>query len=89
MGSIAAVHAMEVMERVWTILAMEWMAGTRALDHSGRETGPFLSGLIDAYRAWVPAAQGDRVLADEIEVTKQFLQSLPIEDEDFLRFELK
>jgi len=29
------------------------------------------------------------VLADEIEVTKQFLQSLPIEDEDFLRFELK
>jgi histidine ammonia-lyase len=89
MGSIAAIHAMEVMERVWTILAMEWMAGTRALDHSGRETGPFLSGLIDAYRAWVPAAQGDRVLADEIEVTKQFLQSLPIEDEDFLRFELK
>ncbi len=88
MGSISAVHALEVLDRVWTILAMEWMAATRALDHSRRHAGSVITGLMVAYRGWVPAPEGDRILADEVEATKQFLSSIPIEDQEFLRFAL-
>lgn len=86
MGSIAGVHAVEVLDRVWTILAMEWMAATRAIDLSKRQPGSLIEGLMEVYRQSVPEAKGDRVLADEIEITKDFLQSIPVEDPDFLRF---
>ncbi|MDG1252589.1 MAG: histidine ammonia-lyase [Schleiferiaceae bacterium] len=87
MGSIAAVHAVEVLDRIWTILAMEWMAATRALDLSHRKAGSLIEGLLEVYRQSVPEAKGDRVLADEIEITKDFLQNISLEDPDFLRFQ--
>ena len=86
MGANAATDTIDILDRVWTILSMEWMAAIRSIEMSERISPEAISDLIHSYREMYPPSQGDNVLAEEIQVAEKFLRDIIIEDKPFLKF---
>jgi len=86
MGANAATDTIDILDRVWTILSMEWIAAIRSIEMSERISPEAISDLSDSYRDIYPSSQGDNVLAEEIQVAEKFLRDIIIEDKSFLKF---
>ena len=86
MGANAATDSIDILDRVWTILSMEWIAAIRSIEMSERNGPEAISDLIHSYRDIYPSSQGDNVLAEEIQVAEKFLRDIIIEDKPFLKF---
>ncbi|GAA0547269.1 tyrosine 2,3-aminomutase [Actinomadura livida] len=70
MGLIAARNARRVLANNQVILAVELLAAVQAVDLSGRRDllGPAARAAYDHVRSLVPTLDGDRYMADEIEL---------------------
>lgn len=88
MGSLAAVHTLEVLGRIWTLTAMEWMAAVRAIEQQGVSAGSIVDSLLAEYRQMVPSSKEDVIIADEIRLAQAFIEGLEVEDPELLRFSI-
>lgn len=76
MGANAATDAIKILDRVWTILSMEWIAAVRAVELSKRECPEGLTDLLVSYRSIYPRVNGDNIMAEEIKVAEKFLKDI-------------
>jgi histidine ammonia-lyase len=77
MGANAAVKALEVVENVQTILAIEMLVACQALHLQGLDgLGSRTKKVYEAFRKNIPAVDNDRELYDLIELSKSFIDEL-------------
>jgi histidine ammonia-lyase len=81
MGANAAVQAVQVLNNVWDILGMEWLAACQAMELRGTPTSALLQSLLDAFRTAVPFLDEDRIQAPDMAEATAFLKRIPVDDE--------
>ena len=82
MGANAAVKALQVVNNLETILAIELMNASQALSfRSPLKSSPFIEMILKAYRSEVSLVEDDRILHYDIMNTVKFLQTIQIEEE--------
>lgn len=84
MGANAATQAVQIVENVEQILAIELINASQALFFRSHRTSPFLEKFITAFRKEVPKITKDRVFHEDIQKSLKFLKSLMLENELFL-----
>lgn len=84
MGANAATKCLRIIDNVETILAIELMNASQAMEfRRPLKTSPLLESLLETFRKVVPFVEEDRVLAKDIHAAITFVQSFSI-DEDIL-----
>ena len=79
MGANAATKAYQVVDNVYTLLAIELLNAAQAIDfRKPLKTSPLLSGFLDKFREKVPFIEQDKVLHDEIIKAKTFIQQVDL-----------
>ncbi|HLA54795.1 MAG TPA: histidine ammonia-lyase [Flavobacterium sp.] len=82
MGANAATKALQVINNLERILAIELMNASQAIEfRRPLQSGEFIEMFLKSYRAEVPFVKEDRILHYDMEKTIQFLRSLQIEEE--------
>lgn len=82
MGANAATKALQVINNLERILAIELMNASQAIAfRKPLESSEFIESFLKSYRAEVPLVEEDRILHYDIENTIQFLRTLQIEEE--------
>lgn len=82
MGANAAVKALQVVNNLETILAIELMNASQALSfRSPLKSSPFIEMILKTYRSEVSLVEDDRILHYDIMNTVKFLQTIQIEEE--------
>ena len=82
MGANAAVKALQVVNNLETILAIELMNASQALSfRSPLKSSSFIEMILKTYRSEVPLVKDDRILHYDIINTVKFLQTIQIEEE--------
>jgi histidine ammonia-lyase len=82
MGANAATKCFKVIQNIRTILAIELMNASQALEfRRPQKTSPFLESFLVSYRQEVPFVKEDRLLSLDIHKTIDFLNSLAVENE--------
>ena len=75
MGGNAAVKAVQVMENVERILAIELMNAAQAIDlQRPAKTSPYLENFLKEFRSVVPFNSIDRVMYKDIDAATDFLR---------------
>jgi len=83
MGANAATKTKRIVDNVETILAIELMNASQALNfRKPVKTSPFLQSFIETFRTEVPFIEDDKVMHDEIVKSKKFIEELNIESEE-------
>lgn len=82
MGANAAVQALEVVNNLERILAIELFNASQAMHfREPLKSSEFIESLLSAYREVVPFVANDRILHNDIEASVDFIRSLNIEME--------
>jgi histidine ammonia-lyase len=81
MGANAATKCLQIIENVERVLAIELLTASQAMAfrRPGR-TAPLLESLLQDYRKEVPFIAEDRILAEDIETSRQFITALKINE---------
>ena len=84
MGANAATKALRIVDNLETILAIELLNASQAIEfRKPKKTSPLLESLLESFRKTAPFVEEDRVLANDIHASVAFLQSFTI-DEDLV-----
>lgn len=78
MGANAATKGARVLENTWTVLAIELLVATQALDFRAASTGSFLAAIHKSFRQTVPTHTTDRVLHYDITRSRDFIKNTEI-----------
>ncbi len=82
MGANAATKALQVVNNLERILAIEMMNASQAIEfRRPLKSGPFIEAFLKSYREEVPPVKEDRILHYDIEKTIRFLGNLQIDEE--------
>ena len=82
MGANAATQALQVVDNVERVLAIELYNAAQALDFRlPKKTSPFLNAFIQSYRNEVSFVKEDKFMHEDIMKSIDFLQSLKIDNE--------
>lgn len=82
MGANAATKCLRVVENLETVLAIELMNASQAMEfRRPKKTSPFLETFLASFRKTVPFVAEDRLLADDIHASIAFLQSFSIDND--------
>jgi histidine ammonia-lyase len=82
MAAGAGLKLYEIVNNVWTLLAIEWMIACQAMEYRRpAKTSKLLEEKWNAYRMLVPPLAGDRSHTLDIEKTEQFLRQIRFEHE--------
>ncbi len=77
MGANAATKAYRVVNNVYSILAIELLSATQALEfRRPLKTSPYLEEIRNTFRSIIPFVEEDRVLHDDIQEAEQFIREL-------------
>ncbi len=80
MGANAATKCLKVIENLHTILSIELMNASQALEfRKPKKSSTFIETFLESYRKVVPFVAEDRLLADDIHNSIDFLNSFEIE----------
>ena len=80
MGANAAVQALDVLNNLERILAIELFNASQAMHfREPLKSSEFIESLLSAYREVVPFVSNDRILHNDIEASVDFIRSLNIE----------
>ena len=80
MGANAAVQALDVLNNLERILAIELFNASQAMHfREPLKSSEFIESLLSAYREVVPFVSDDRILHNDIEASVDFIRSLNIE----------
>jgi histidine ammonia-lyase len=76
MGANAATKALRVLDNVFTILGIEWMCATQALEfRMPTKSSSLITELMEDYRTKVPKLEADRLLHDDIIASVDFIRN--------------
>ncbi len=82
MGANAATKCYKVLENLETILSIELLNASQALEfRRPKKSSSFIETFLESYRKEVPFVSEDRLLALDIKKTQSFLKSFIIENE--------
>lgn len=82
MGANAAVKALQVVNNLERILAIELMNASQAIEYRRpHQSSDFIEMFLKSYRSEVPLLKEDRILHYDIDKTIHFLQALQIDEE--------
>ncbi|RMA64214.1 histidine ammonia-lyase [Ulvibacter antarcticus] len=82
MGANAATKCLRIVDNIETILAIELMNSSQALAfRAPLKSSPFVESFISSFREVSPFVTEDRILANDIHASIEFLQSLNIDKE--------
>jgi len=82
MGANAATKALRVIDNIETVLAIELLNASQAIEfRRPKKTSPLLESFLGSFRETAPFVEEDRVLADDIHASVAFLQSFTIDEE--------
>jgi histidine ammonia-lyase len=77
MASNAGTKLYQVVENVWTVLAIEWMVAAQAIEfRRPMKSSPYLESSLEIYRRNVPALDMDRVLYPDIARSRDFVRNM-------------
>ena len=83
MGANAGLQALQIVENVEQILAIELFNASQALFFRPKKTSVFLQTFLDTFRKEVPRVTTDRILYKDLEEALKFLRTIRIEKELF------
>jgi histidine ammonia-lyase len=79
MGANAAVKCYKVVYNIEKVLAIEFMTAMQALDfRSPLKSSPLIEKIKSDYRKIVPFYDKDRIIYDDIQVTVDFMRTIPL-----------
>lgn len=79
MGANAAVKLYEVVNNLETILAIELLCATQALEfRRPKKSSPFIEAMMSAYREHIPFMEKDRIIHDDIMKSLAFIRSYSV-----------
>ncbi len=82
MGANAATKCFRILENLETVLAIELLNASQALEfRRPKKTSPFLEGFVASFRITIPFVDEDRLLADDIHSSIGFIQNMSIDEE--------
>jgi len=82
MGANAATQCLRIIDNVETILAIELMNASQAMEfRKPKRSSGFIESFLQSFREGVSFVDEDRLLADDIHTSVGFLQSFSIENE--------
>ena len=82
MGANAATQCLRIIDNVETILAIELMNVSQAMEfRKPKRSSVFIESFLQSFRERVSFVEEDRILADDIHTSVGFLQSFSIENE--------
>lgn len=82
MGANAATQCLRIIDNVETILAIELMNASQAMEfRKPKKSSEFIESFLQSFRVGVSFVDEDRLLADDIHTSVGFLQSFSIENE--------
>ena len=82
MGANAATQCLRIIDNVETILAIELMNASQAMEfRKPKRSSVFIESFLQSFREGVSFVDEDRLLADDIHTSVGFLQSFSIENE--------
>ncbi|TDI69216.1 MAG: histidine ammonia-lyase [Bacteroidetes bacterium] len=82
MGANAATQCLRIIDNVETILAIELMNASQAMEfRKPKRSSVFVESFLQSFRKGVSFVDEDRLLADDIHTSVAFLQSFSIENE--------
>jgi histidine ammonia-lyase len=80
MGANAATKCYKVLKNLETILSIELMNASQALEfRKPKKSSPFIEAFLETYRSEVTFVSEDRLLALDIKNTQSFISSFIIE----------
>lgn len=86
MGANAATKAKRVVDNLETILAIELLNASQALEfRKPLKSSEFLESFVSLFRKEIPFVQEDRVLRYDIEKSVAFIQNLTIDNKELFR----
>tara|TARA_R100001369_G_scaffold82236_1_gene113807 strand:+ start:1023 stop:2534 length:1512 start_codon:yes stop_codon:yes gene_type:complete len=81
MGANAATKALRVIDNIETVLAIELLNASQAIEfRRPKKTSPLLESLLESFRKTAPFVEEDRVLANDIHASVAFIQSFTIDE---------
>ncbi len=82
MGANAATKCLRVVENLETVLAIELLNASQALEfRRPKKSSAFIESFVSAFRKVVPLIEEDRLLADDIHASVAFLKNMSVDDE--------
>ena len=82
MGANAATKCLRVVENLETVLAIELLNASQALEfRRPKKSSAFIESFISAFRKVVPLIEEDRLLADDIHAAVAFLKNMSVDDD--------
>jgi histidine ammonia-lyase len=82
MGANAATKCLRIVENLETVLAIELLNASQALEfRRPKKSSPFIESFVASFRKVVPLVEEDRLLADDIHAAIAFLRSMNIDNE--------
>ncbi|MDZ7846094.1 MAG: aromatic amino acid lyase [Owenweeksia sp.] len=81
MGANAATKALQVIDNLETVLAIELISASQALYFRNDKSSAFLESFLQSFREVVPFIHHDRVLSKDISMAKDFLNSVEVDPE--------
>lgn len=81
MGANAATQALQLIDNVEQILAIELFNASQAMSFRTHNTSPFLMNFIKSFRQDVPIVNEDRVLHNDMAKAVEFIKNLELQDD--------
>ena len=80
MGANAAVKCLQIINNVEKVLAIELFNASQALSFRGvNQTSPLLVKLVKDFQKIVSPVENDRILSDDIEKARAFLEAMRVD----------
>lgn len=81
MGANSATKLLKIADNLKTILAIELLTAAQAMDFRSESAAPFLQGILEQYRQEVPFISEDRILHEDIQKSRAFIDSFQFDSE--------
>ncbi len=79
MGANAATKAWKVLDNLETVLAIELISASQALKFREEPSSDFIETILESFRQDVPFIESDRIISEDIQKAKSFIENLEID----------
>jgi histidine ammonia-lyase len=81
MGANAATKAHKIIDNIKTVLAIELLTSSQAIDFQDKQTSSFLKSIVSLLRNTVPFYEEDRVMYGDIRLARELIEFTSLDQE--------
>jgi histidine ammonia-lyase len=81
MGANAATKAFKIIDNIKTVLAIELLTSSQAIDFQDKQTSSFLKSIVFLLRSTVPFYEDDRVMYGDIKLARELMEFTSLDQE--------